>query len=293
MVNGPTGAKLMESEPFEIVTTTTGATSIRDNRVNEIMHNPVGPWAEANALYVDQPKLRDRLLGKDQPPLVIFDVGLGAGSNAIAAMTVALEVAERPLHLISFENNLALLEFALLHAAVFDHMKGFTQAIECLLARHLWKSPCGLVTWELRAEDFLTAIVKETHTADLVFFDPYSPNVNSEIWTLSCFENLRARCHGPEADCHTSLFTYSRATPVRAALLLAGFYAGQGHSTGLKPETTQASTQLTSLEKPLDARWYLRWQRSHTQLPFGSTEAMRSGFHERMKDHPQFCSPNT
>jgi len=168
---------------FEVVTTTMGVTSIRDNRVNEIMHNPVGPWAEANALYVNQPKLRDHLLVKGQDPLVIFDVGLGSASNAIAAMTVALEVAERPLHLISFENDLALLKFTLLHAELFDHMKGFTEGIECLLEKHVWKSPCGLVTWELRAEDFLTAIERETHTADLVFFDPYSPNVNSEIWT--------------------------------------------------------------------------------------------------------------
>jgi tRNA U34 5-methylaminomethyl-2-thiouridine-forming methyltransferase MnmC len=274
--------------PFEIVITTMGATSIRDNRVNEIMHNPVGPWAEANALYVDQPQLRVHLRGKDQGPLVIFDVGLGAAANAIAAMAATLEVAERPLHLISFENNLALLKFALQHAALFDHMKAFTSAIESLLEKQFWKSPCGLVTWELRAEDFLTAIETETNTADLIFFDPYSPNVDSEIWTLSCFEKLRSRCHGPEANRASRLYTYSRATPVRAALLLAGFYAGQGDSTGLKPETTQASTHLNSLARPLDARWYLRWQRSHTQLPFGSSETMRKLIQERMKSHPQF-----
>lgn len=50
--------------PFEIVTTTMGATSIRDNRVNEIMHNPVGPWAEANALCVDQPMAGWELQGR-------------------------------------------------------------------------------------------------------------------------------------------------------------------------------------------------------------------------------------
>src|SRR3954470_1803869 len=78
----------MPSTPYEIVTTSAGAISIRDNSVNEIMHNPVGPWVEANALYIDQSKLEERL--RDQPSVsefVIFDVGLGAAANAIAALS--------------------------------------------------------------------------------------------------------------------------------------------------------------------------------------------------------------
>ncbi len=73
---------------FEIVTTTLGVTSIRHKIVDEIMHNPVGPWAEANALYIEQSKLGQRLAAPGEE-LILFDVGLGAAANALAALHCA------------------------------------------------------------------------------------------------------------------------------------------------------------------------------------------------------------
>lgn len=276
---------------FEIVKTTRGATSIRDNRVNEIMHNPVGPWEEANALYVEQSKLRARLQEDSTENLVVFDVGLGAAANAIAAMTTCLQLddlSQRGLHLVSFERDLSLLEFTLQNASAFDHMNGFESAIASVLMKRKWRSPCGRILWELHAEDFLKSIDQEKSVADIIFYDPYSPQVNSEMWTLACFQKLRNRCHPVNAPTASTLYTYSRATPIRAALLLAGFYVGCGTSTGLKPETTQAATQLSALDQPLDARWFLRWQRSHTRFPFGTGSQDQENLSELVHKHPQF-----
>ena len=91
------------SGKFELVTTRMGALSIRDNVSREIMHNPVGPWLEANSLYIEQSRLQRRL-GEDlNSELVIFDVGLGAAANALAALHCARALAvRRPLRLVSF-----------------------------------------------------------------------------------------------------------------------------------------------------------------------------------------------
>lgn len=265
---------------FEIVTTTAGALSIRNNVVNEIMHNPVGPWAEANALYIEPSQLAKRL-NSPGPELVIFDVGLGAAANALAALHCARGKA-RTMRLVSFELDLELLQFALENSIQFEHFRGFEGAIGTLLKDGIWSD--GTITWELRHGDFLELIESETQIADLVFFDPYSHKVNLEMWTVHAFQKLRRKC----SENGALLFTYSRATPIRAALLHAGFFAGHGPATGLKDETTQASTRLEDLANPLGLEWLEKFKRSHKQLPLGASEGDSARLHNSILNHPQF-----
>lgn len=282
----------MSLEDFEIVTTTAGAVSIRNKCVNEIMHNPIGPWREANALYVDQSGLRARLREKPGEEFVLFDVGLGAASNAVAAIHATLScgtTANRSLlRIVSFENNLELLEFTLLHARVFDHLVGFEDALTQILSKHHWTSSCGSIIWDLRAGDFLQLIESEPFVADLIFFDPYSPSVNQDMWTLDSFTKLRTRCWPANSKRSTQLFTYSVSTPVRTAMLLGGFYVGYGLPTGLKEETTQAATDLEVLKSPLSLPWFGRWQRSHKQLPYDFEKYNQADLMESIRTHQQF-----
>lgn len=253
---------------FEIVTTTAGAISIRNKVVNEIMHNPIGPWVEANALYIEPSRLARRLIeGKGE--LVLFDVGLGAAANALAALACWRKTRElpqaRPLRLVSFEKEMELLRFALEHAEHFEHFHGFETMLRSILERGEWKED-GLF-WSLREGDFLDSIDREIERPELIFFDPYSPKVNREMWSMACFSKIRDRCRPPEEG-GSLLMTYSQATGIRAALLCAGFHVGYGPSTGLKEETTQAATDRGLLESPLGREWLERWKRSHTRYPF-------------------------
>lgn len=256
------------------------------------MHNPIGPWQESNALYVDQSGLRLRLQNGRTNDLVIYDIGLGAASNAVASIHCALTLGSphqrRRLHIISFENNLSLLEFTLINAHEFSHLTDYTVALQSILQHHHWTSPCGSIMWDLRAGDFLELIEKETSTPEIVYFDPYSPSVNVDMWTLSCFTKLRLRCARADGIEATDLFTYSIATPIRAAMFLAGFYVGYGLSTGLKVETTHASTHLNTLTQPLAERWFERWQRSDKQLPFDADNYDSLALQRRMAQHSQF-----
>lgn len=256
---------------FEIVTTTAGVVSIRNKIVNEIMHNPVGPWAEANALYVDQSNLKRRLLENEPQELVVFDVGLGAAANAIATLACARSLGSlaRPLKIISFERDLELLQFALEHADQFSHFSGFENIMETLLAEHKWSDE--KISWELRAGDFLKLIENEVERPHLVFYDPYSPKMNQEMWTTQVFKKLRKLSREP-GEGATSLYTYSQSTRIRAALIEAGFFVGRGVSTGLKSHTTEASTDFKVLKAPLGPDWLVTWKRSEAPYPYGCND---------------------
>jgi len=275
-------------QQFEIVTTTAGAISIRDNLVNEIMHNPVGPWVEANSLYIEQSNLKGRLQDNSSDELVVYDIGLGAGANALAALHCLRSIREtkaRTLRLISFEKNLELLKFALRHSDRFDHFRGFEIAVEAILNKGIWIE--NAIHWELKLgdfRDFLDASIDRPH---LIFFDPYSPKANQEVWTTNSFQKLRSICRS-EAEGGTVLYTYSQATPIRTALLASDFFVGQGSGTGLKPETTQAATLFKDINCPLSDRWISRWKNSHTPYPYDCLTHQEEAFRLKILKHPQF-----
>lgn len=269
---------------FEIVTTTAGAVSIRNKANMEIMHNPVGPWREANALYIDQSRLREKLTQNLDEEFVIFDVGLGAAANALAALACIRELGDRcrPVRIVSFEKELELLRFALHHSSQFAHFSGWEKPITELLENHFWTD--GRVSWHLREGNFLDCIEQEAFRAHLIFYDPYSPKMNEEMWTISCFRKVRAKSREPNEG-GTSLYTYSRATRVRTAMILAGFFVGQGEPTGLKSETTQAATDLKELGKPLVRDFFRTWRKSHARAPFDCPPEQESACDEAVEKY--------
>jgi hypothetical protein len=267
---------------FEIVTTRMGVLSIRDNISQEIMHNPVGPWVESNSLYIDQSQLRRRLGKNLDQELVIFDVGLGAGANALAALHCARSIKNgRPLRLVSFERNLDLLQFALDNAHHFEHFKGFEAAVQSILSTGRWSEEG--ICWELRHGNFLEMIENEPNLAHVIFYDPYSFKRNREMWNETIFKKIRGKCREDGI-----LLTYSRATPIRVSLLLAGFFVGHGVASGSKDETTQASVRIETLVNPLGQAWLGKWQRSRHPNAAGADEEDFPATRDFILAHPQF-----
>ncbi|MEI9940990.1 MAG: MnmC family methyltransferase [Pseudomonadota bacterium] len=252
---------------FELVTLQNGTRAVRHLGHGEVMHPSVGPWQEARALYVEQSRLAEKLQ-VDGPPLHVWDVGLGAGTNAVAALTCARELGarqRRELRVVSFEIDLAPLRLALADAQGFPFLQPFADAGAALLRGERWSEERS--HWQLHLDDATKLWQSSWEPADLIFFDPFSPASNPALWTPSAFALLRA--HAREDGDGCSLFTYSAATPTRVSLLLGGFYVGTGVATGMKKETTAAATQRALLARPLDARWLSRWERSAAQAPHG------------------------
>ncbi len=246
----------------EVVRTRGGALAVRCHEAGEIMHPGVGPLAEAAALYVAQSRLGDRLRGAAGGTLVVFDVGLGAASNAVAALAEAERTGGGAgrLDLHSFERDRGALELALCHGAAFGLEGDRGQAARALLAtgRHDGERS----TWRLQDGDVLEALGRQLPPADIIFWDPFSARANPTLWTVAAFSAAR-RAAGPRC----TLFTYSASTATRVALLLGGWAVGIGDATGDKAQTTAAAVDPGDLARPLPSSWLTRLSRADVPLP--------------------------
>jgi len=301
------------SGDYELVQLANGEKTLYSASYGEKMHPGLGPAAEAELLYVRQLSIRERLQ-KHRGEFVIWDVGLGAAANAIAALRATRDIAGE-LRLVSFDNTSEPLEFALKNVAALGHVAGYENQIAELLRERSVTFDNGKlkVNWEFHLGDFPAIIScssrgNETPNSKMekhsepphvgcyrlrsphaIFFDAFSPAKNPGMWTLPVFENL-FRALDPARPC--ALTTYSRSTMIRATLLLAGFFVGIGHATGLKEETTIAANSLDLIAEPLDGRWLERAARSDSAEPLRQPVYSRSALSpvtlEKLRQHPQF-----
>lgn len=249
----------------EIVRTRSGAMAVRCTEAGEVMHPGVGPLLEAQRLYVEQSRLAERLRGKPGgPPLVLFDVGLGAGSNALAAWAASEAAGSQAarLEIVSFERDVGALALALRHGDAFGLPEGSAAAMAATELLETGRHETGRTCWRLVAGDVLDALAREPARADVVFWDPFSPRVNPALWTVAAFAALRA-----VAAPRCTLYTYSASTRTRVALLLAGWAVGVGDAIGDKEETTAAALVVDDLARPLPDRFRARLLRPDVPLP--------------------------
>jgi queuine tRNA-ribosyltransferase len=271
--------------------------SIRQVSSGELMHSVTAPSEEATKLYIEQSLLAARLLKQEASAdeLIIWDVGLGAASNAMAAIQCfersyaqAGEAALRAVRLLSFERDLDSLILAAKHPACFPHLRH--GAPFKLLENGDWSHPSGLLQWLLLKGDFRDSI-GSAPVPDLIYYDPFSYKTDSALWTGSVFAEIFDRCSTKSAE----LYTYSSSTAVRVAFLSAGFFVAQGAGTGPKLETTIAFTRAEGhayhpLAPPLLGReWLQRWRRSGAKFPVAISDEGKLQVERLIESHRQFC----
>ncbi len=268
---------------YEVHDSGKGFFSIKQVSSGEIMHSVNPPEEEARNVYLAPSRIDERLRGQDE--VVIWDVGLGAASNAMAVVQeFAGLAAPKKIRIESFEIDLDPLRLALRHTHGFRHLRH--AAPHALLESGSWQSPAGGLSWRLFEGDFLECH-RDAEKPDLIFYDPFSTKVDSPLWTREAFAMLyRALDQKP-----AMLMTYSVSTLVRAILLSEGFYVGAGAATGPKSETTVAFRKEPDphhQKSLLGAEWLARWERSGAKAPTGLDSADREHFEERVRRHPQF-----
>jgi len=262
-VRGPTGG-----DGYQLVQLTNGTHSLHSFAYGETFHPVIGPVAEAEALYVNQLCLRERLKNHGDE-FVIWDVGLGAAANTLTVLRAAREIAT-PIRLISFDNTTEPLQFALKNAAALGYFGGYESQALALLDQRATQFTDGAheVSWQFHLGDFPTLLTQPAAAAlpkpHAILFDAFSPVKNPAMWSLPLFTKL-FQLLDPHRPC--ALPTYSRSTIMRVTLLLAGFFVGVGHATGEKEETTIAANTLDLLSEPLNLRWLDRARRSHSAEP--------------------------
>ena len=273
------------SGDYQLVQLASGAKTLFSASYGEKMHPGLGPQAEAELLYVRQLKIRERMQG-GAGEFVVWDVGLGGAANAFALLRATREISGK-LRIISFDNSAEPPAFALENSAALGYLAGYeTPLTELLRSQSVeFQNDRLSVSWEFHLGDFpalLGNLKLKTQNSNLpsphaIFYDAFSPAKNPAMWTLPVFENL-FRALDPARPC--ALTTYSRSTMIRATLLLAGFFVGVGHATGMKEETTIAANTPDLIAEPLNARWLERALRSD------SAEPLREPVHSRQPLSP-------
>ncbi len=284
---------------YEIVTSPQGFCSISQISSAETMHSSQHPDEEAQKLYVAQLDLKKHIYDKkDYRPLVIWDVGLGAGHNAMA-MIRAIEAIfnegnpneKRPVEIKSFENDLDSFKLVLAHQNLFQHTRH--AAPYALMRQGSWHAEHIPLHWELIEGDFFS-VMEQAGIPNIIIYDPFSAKTDAPLWTAACFKKIREVCGRDPAE----LYTYSASTAVRAALLNAGFYVAAGVGTGIKPETTIALTEATFSADPtkwqprlLGRVWLERWGRSSAKIPEDiASQEDQENFLASILNHVQFSN---
>ncbi len=284
---------------YELVELVNGVHSVRSVAHGETFHPVVGPVAEAEALYIRQLHLVERLRQHDGE-FVIWDVGLGAAANSLTVLRAAAAIPGS-IRMLSFDNTLEPLRFALQHRRELGYFDGYDAILPELMKqkrvvflRTGMRPPGERVNWDLHVADFPMLIgqpdAKGFPPPHAILFDAFSPAKNPAMWTQPLFARLFALLD-PFAAMRGCRFA-SRSTMLRVTLLLAGFFVGAGHATGEKEETTIAANTAALIEEPLDRRWLQRVRRSNSAEPMWEAvyrqAPLSAGTWEKLQAHPQF-----
>jgi len=284
---------------YEVHIAREGFASIRQVSSGEIMHSRTPPMDEARKLYVEQSRLSERLrLAKKENasnavPLILWDIGLGAAANAMAAILcyegLARSVPVRPLQVVSFENDLDPLILSLRYRADFPYLNHDGPC--AIVKNRFWKSPERPdLSWLLLAGDFLDTVSGAPSPPDLIYYDMFSPKTCKNAWTLDAFRKLFEASAGHA----TELFTYTCSTANRALMLAAGFYVARGRNAGPKVETTIAVTPAAASScrhDLLNNDWLGKWNRSRAKFPCEISFDQHTAFEGLIRQHPQFRNP--
>ena len=266
----PRAEKRKRLGDYEIIENEKGFWSVKQRSSGETMHSVSNPMVEAKELYIDQSNLSERLatsnhkeeMNEDAEPFIIWDVGLGAATNAMAAIVCHESISNpRAMHLISFESDLDPLKLAIKNAGRFPHL--YHKAPRKLLERSIWQSDSG----------------------------PFSFKTDSLLWKAEFFQRIFNHCKASEKT--TTLYTYSASTAVRSALLHAGFWVGKGIGIGPKLDTTIAFSKApeSELEKKnlLSSEWLSRREKSYARYPQELDVKSQASWDAKILNHPQFC----
>lgn len=281
--------KLPSLGNYEVILQTHGFYSLRDIHSGETIHSVIEPVRESNDLYVNQSQFQ-LLVNQDlNSPLIIWDVGLGAASNALAAIR-KIEALQETFHskrvvsIYSFENNFNSLKLAFQNPTLFPYIEH--PSVTSFMDNGLWENHSKLIQWKLIEGDITTQFTTAP-PPHLIYYDMYTYKNNPTLWSVWFFKQLFDYCQGNT----TRFITYTVSTRSRSALLAAGFYVGYGVGTGPKSETTLAQNTIDLKDlnfKLLGKEWLAKWERSSAKTEENLTNEEKTIICQSILNHQQF-----
>ncbi len=225
-----------------------GSSTLYSNDFGQFYHNPNGAVTESRHVFFDTPGLTDFLNSKHDL-LSVFEVGFGTGLNFLLLCDEYLQRGlSFPLHFYSVEafpvepDTAASFNYQefIVHKNIQDKIKDVFKTLTSG-----WNTFCLFRDQEIYLHLYIgkfEEIDSVEYPVHFIFHDPFSPEVNEELWSVETFAKLRSFSHD---DCR--LATYCAASKARAAMADAGWYPGRAKGALGKREMTIATLDPSSL----------------------------------------------
>lgn len=199
----------------KIVITSDGSHSIFIPEMDEHYHSTHGAIQEAQHVFLKSglhPKM------KEGNPIHILEVGLGTGLNLFLTW-LEVQESQHPIHYCGLEAFPVSLEMATQLNYVEQLTGESTHPIFNLIHTSTWEKQVELADHftltkrEVKLQEFTT-----DEGFDLVYFDAFGPQAQSEMWAAELFEKLY-NCMNPNGI----LVTYCAKGQVRRDMQSVGF----------------------------------------------------------------------
>jgi tRNA U34 5-methylaminomethyl-2-thiouridine-forming methyltransferase MnmC len=263
----------MDDSRYKMVLTQDGSYTLYLAEYDEHMHSLSGAYEEAVLKHVRP----SGILNRNKKNLRVLDVGFGLGYNILALIEELWENKfEGNLSVISLEKEQSLLPA--LRSITFNNSRNEAYSFVKQAYTNGSSRKGAMAISVLFGDARNTVRTLSSDSFDAIFFDPFSPSRNPELWSVDFFEHMFRLMNGTAI-----LTTYSSAPQIRMALLEAGFTIGRGPSVGGKREGTMAAK--TRVITPLDAGDLAALQVNSRAVPYrdGDLSGKKTSILERRK----------
>jgi len=215
---------------MEKIITDDGSITFRSELVDEPYHTKSGAREESFEKHARPLKVWE----KERP--VIYDICFGLGYNTAAAIDLILEKKpEEKITIYCFENDKEILKKIPEIKADFKSFPTIKKFIKNFLEKNETTFEKDNLKFIMHFGDVREEIKNAKEKADYIFFDPFSPKKQPELWSEEFIKNTFEKSN-PKAK----LSTYSCARIVRDNLKKAGFIVTDGPVIGRRAPSTIA-----------------------------------------------------
>ncbi len=242
-----------------------GSSTLYSGVFEQFYHNPNGAVSESRHVFYETPGLVDQLRTTDVQ-LSIFEMGFGTGLNFLLLLDYCSKLnVNKPLHFYSVEAFPVSTET--IGAINYEEILG-DEAHKPFLKTLFSSLQKGWNTFSINTHPTIQLhlfygmfdeLSAPENKIDFFFHDPFSPEVNEELWTVETFEKLKEM-----ASKSSVLSTYCAASKARAALAKAGWNIARAKGALGKREMTIASLnqeKLSGFKRLNEARLIERLER--------------------------------
>lgn len=225
-----------------------GSSTLYSEEFEQFYHNPNGAASESLHVFFETPGLFRFLEKVDS--LTILEVGFGTGLNLLLLLDYlktnhisipvdfysieAFPINKATAESLDFSGHLENDAINYLLPDIFEQLKPGMN--------HLKPTDDINLNLHVFVGDFGSFQPGNLGT-DFIFHDPFSPEVNEELWTSETFKKLKS-C----SKSSVILATYCAASKARGAMCVAGWYVARTQGALGKREMTVASLNADNLK---------------------------------------------